>query len=229
MDKLYSNNAKLNELIEGAVGSIEGGNSAEGLTAMIKNAPTGILKASSNHQESRYQPGNQLVTYNGIDDDGNPIQETWGGGVAYITEDSVILRNTESIKYTDKHQLAGQEVKGTYQEDGKFVVDQKNGDVTLFNEYVSDVGFVKGAYGVEANEQGQIGFKLQSSYVLEIPTDMENVTITTKSGVEINLTGGDYVVIDTKKDKVTSVHGCESGWLNKTYKNLEDHMKTLQE
>jgi hypothetical protein len=229
MNQLYSNNARLNELIEGAVSSIEIGSSAEGLTAMIKNAPTGILKASSTHEESRYRPGNQLVTYNGMDADGKPVQETWGGGVADITEDSVILKNVEPIRCAEGHELAGKEVNGTYQEDGKFVVDQENGAVTLFNEYVSDVDFVKGAYGVEATEQWQTGFKLQPSYVLEIPTDMGDVTITTKSGVEINLTGGDYVVIDTKKDKVTSVHGCESGWLDKTYRNLEDHLRTLQE
>tara|TARA_Y100000310_G_scaffold308452_1_gene351572 strand:+ start:290 stop:976 length:687 start_codon:yes stop_codon:yes gene_type:complete len=225
----YANNATLNQRIVDAVSSIESGSPADGLTAMIKNAPAGILKASSTHEETRYRPGNQLVTYNGMDADGNPVQETWGGGVADITEDSVILRNVEPIRYAEGHELAGQEVKGFYDEDGKFHVDQENGKVTLFNEYVSDVEFVKGAYGVEPTETWQEGFKLQPSYAFEIPSDMGDVTITTKSGVEINLTGGDYVVIDAKKDKVTSVHGVEAGWLNRTYKNLEDHLKTLQE
>lgn len=229
MKEIYSNNKTLNDLIEKAIISVEEGKTLEGLTAMIKNSPTRILKASQNHKEKRYCPGNKLVTYNGIDQDGNPVQETWGGGVAEIKEDSVILKNEEPIKYSKEHKLAGSDVKGFYTEDNIFVVDQKNGNETLFNEYVSDVNFVKGAYGILATEKWQKGLKLQPSYVLEIPSELGSVAITTKSGVSINLNSRDYVVIDAKKGKVSSVHGCERSWLNKTYKNLEDHLKTLQD
>lgn len=224
----YSNNQKLEDMISTAVASIEAGTPNTSLTAMVKNSPTYILLASVNHAENRYQPGHQLVTYNGVDKEGNPIQETWGGGVAEIKADSVILRNAEPLRYPEGHELAGKEVRGFYQEDGRFVVDQKNGTTTLFNEYVSDVEFVKGAYGVQATEQLQTGLKLQPSYVMQIPSDIGQVAITTKSGVEINLSGGDYVVIDAKKNKVTSVHGCENSWLGRTYVSLESHLSTLK-
>jgi len=224
----YSNNQKLDDLIQESVSSIEAGKPHAGLTAMIKNSPTYLLLASPNHTESKYQPGHKLVTYNGVDKDGKPIQETWGGGVAEIKDNSVILRNAESVRYPDGHELAGKEVKGFYKEDGTFVVDPKNGTTTLFNEYVSDVEFVKDAYGVQAIEQWQTGLKLQPSYVLQIPSDLGQVAIITKSGVEINLSGGDYVVIDAKKAKVTSVHGCESRWLDKTYVTLDSHLSTLK-
>ncbi len=222
----YTKNKQLNKQINQAVACIEQGD-VDGLTAIIKNTPTHLLKASKQNQETRYQPGNQLVTYNGIDEQGNPIQETWGGGVADIKEDSVILKNAQPIQYPEQHGLAGQDVKGFYDQDGKFVVDQENGKTTLFNEYVSDVEFVKTAYGVEAKPEWQTGYKLQPSYVLQIPQELGNVEIITKQGTEINLTGGDYVIIDSKKGKVTSVHGCEKSWLNKTYINLEDHLKSL--
>ncbi len=222
----YANKEELNTKINEAVASIEQGET-NGLTAMIKNTPTLLLRASEQHEQTRYQPGKQLVTYNGMDEQGNPIQETWGGGVADIKQDSVILKNEQPIQYPEAHELAGQDVKGFYNEDGKFVVDQDNGKTTLFNEYVSDVDFVKGAYGLEAKQEWQKGFKLQPSYMLQIPEETGDVAIITKSGTEINVTGGDYVIIDSKKGKVTSVHGCEKSWLEKTYIDLEEHLKTL--
>lgn len=224
----YTNNQKLEDMISIAVASIEAGSPHSSLTAMVKNAPTYILLASVNHTEARYQPKHQLVTYNSVDKDGTPIQETWGGGVAEIKTDSVILKNTEPLRYPKCHELEGKEVKGVYQEDGKFVVDQKGGTTTLYNEYVSDVEFVKCAYGVLATEQLQTGLKLQSSYVMQIPQGIGEVVITTKSGVEINLSSGDYVIIDAPKDKVKSVHGCENSWLDRTYVSLESYLSTLK-
>jgi hypothetical protein len=235
----YSENQDLEGLILGAVSSIESGKPSENLTAMIKNAPTHILLASSSHSEVRYQPGHKLVTYNGIDKDGKLIQETWGGGVAEIKDNSVILKNADPIKYQEGHKLAGQEVKGFYKEDGSFVIDQDkgterlfneyvSGETTLFNEYVSDFDFVKGAYGVHANTSWQTGLKLQPSYVFQIPSEMENVKVATKAGVEISLNGGDYIIIDAKKGKVLSVHGCEKSWLDKTYVSLESHLAGLK-
>lgn len=224
-EKMYSNNKQLDEIIQEAIVQIESGNSTNNLTAMIKKTPTYILLANETHDETRYTPGNQLVTYNGINQDGKPIQETWGGGIAQITEDSVILRNADSIKYPEGHNLAGKEVKGNYNPDGTFVVNQKKGKTTLFNEYVSDTNFVKNAYGKNATTVWQEAFKLEPSYVIQIPKNLENVDIKTNSGIEINLAGGDYVVIDTKKGKISSVHGCEKTWLDKTYVGLEAYMK----
>jgi hypothetical protein len=235
----YSKNQKLEELILDAISSIESGKPNENLTAMVKNTPTHILLASPDHDEYRYQPGHTLVTYNGIDKDGNLIQETWGGGVAEIKENSVILKNAEPIKYKEDHKFAGQEVKGFYKKDGTFVIDQEkgtdrlfneyvSGETTLFNEYVTDFDFVKDAYGVSATTEWQSGLKLQPSYVFKIPSEMENVKVATKAGVEISLTGGDYIIIDSKKGKVISVHGCEKSWLDKTYVPLERYLSSLK-
>jgi hypothetical protein len=225
----YANEKKLDDMIQEAVASIEQGKPVSDLTAMIKNAPTGMLLASALHDTARYMPGNKLVTYNGVDKDGKPIQETYNGGVAVLTENSVILRSAEPIRYPEGHKLAGVDVLGEYNTDGTFVVDQNNGNTKLYNEYVSDVDFVKGAYGVTATEKWQTGLKLAPSYVMQIPNDLESVVITTKNGVGITLAGGDYVVIDTKKGKVTSVHGCESGWLDRTYVKLEDQLAKLKQ
>ena len=101
----------LDEFIERTVCAVEQGNTG-GLTAVIKKTPTPILKASENHPETRYCQGSELVTYTGIDEDGSLVQETWGGGVAVIKDDSVILRNADPITYPEGHELAGQEVRG---------------------------------------------------------------------------------------------------------------------
>lgn len=228
MNEIYSNNKELNSMIETAVSSIESNAEMTGLVAMIKNAPTGILKASKEHKELRYRPGERLVTYNGIDEHGELVKETYGGGVAVITEDSVILRNPGAIKFPQFHEMFGKEVRGTYNNEGIFLVDPFQGEEELHNEYVSDVGFVKGAYGIEATTTWQTGFKLQPSYVMKIPEEMDSLKIITKSNIEINLQGGDFVVIDAKKGKVTSVHGVEKTWLKNTYIPLEEHLKSLQ-
>jgi len=78
--------------IQQAILQIEQGQPVTGALKIIKTSPTQMLLAGSGHSENRYRPGNQLVTYNGVDSDGSPIQETWGGGVADIVEGSVILR-----------------------------------------------------------------------------------------------------------------------------------------
>lgn len=222
----YSNNSDLDALIALAVTSIENGNLVEGLSSMLKNQPTHILAASELHEEPRYRIGSKLVTYNGVSEDGMPIQETWGGGVAEIKADSVILSNKEPLKFPKGHPQEGEVVRGTYSEDGIFVVDSNGTDI-LCNEYVSDREFVKGAYGIDASENWQIGLKLAPSYVMQIPEELDSVAIITGSGIEINLTGGDYVIVDVKKGKVSSVHGIERSWLDKTYVDLDTYRASL--
>jgi len=222
----YCNNEKLEDLIIKSIESIK--NEEEpNLEKFLKKPYTGILSASKEHEKKRYIPGNKLVTYNGIDEEGNPIQETWGGGVADINEDSVILKNLEPIKYPEGHELEGLVVKGTYNQDGTFKVDQKNGDEKLFNEYVSDVEFVKNAYGIKPKTKWQKGLKLQPSYALEIPSEMKDIKIKTGDGIEINLNGGDYIIIDAKDGEVKSIHGIEKDWFDKTYVSMEEHVKKL--
>ncbi|MGV8086968.1 MAG: hypothetical protein ACP5N1_05025 [Candidatus Woesearchaeota archaeon] len=229
---VYTNNKQLEELISGAIVSIEKGESIDYVTQMIKQSPTHILKADYTHKEDRYKPGNKLVTYNGMTIEGEPIQETWGGGIAEIKSDSVILTNNTPLTYPEGHQLEGTPVKGTYYLDednnAKFKVDQEKGTEILRNEYVSDVNFVLGSYNVQADTNWKIGFKMAPSHVIAIPTNLENITITTSKGTDIHLNGGDYVIIDMKKGKVDSVHGITSDWLANTYVGLEEYKKTVK-
>lgn len=217
---MYTTNTTLQESIEQAVHTIQEGR-PEGLEAMIKKTPTLILKADESHKTMRYRPGSKLITYTGIDENGQLIKETWGGGEATLDESSVVLKNVEPIKYPEGHTLAGKEVRGRYDRNGEFHIDEE-GEV-LYNEYVSNMDFVRGAYGIEPNIAWKSGYKLDPSYVFEIPKFIGDVTITTASGIDIRLTGGDYVIIDTKKGKVKSVHGCEKNWLKKTYMGLEEY------
>lgn len=219
----HSPDQRLNSLITKSVDAIESGKELEGLEKSIKNTPTGILAASPDHDQTRFQPGEKLVTYNGIDESGNPIQETWGGGVAEINDDSVILKNEEPIRYPEGHKLSGQEVRGDFQPDGIFVVNQDTGNETLFNEYVSDKEFVQSAYGIDASSEWQTRLKLEPSYLFEIPDDVENTVVKTRSGVEINVGPGDYVAIDTKKGKVNSIRGIEKSWKDKTYVSWDEY------
>ncbi len=212
----YSDNSLLNDLIKKNVDLIKDGK-VKGFSVMIKNKPTLILKASKDHLEWRYRPGNKLITYTGVKN-GKLIKETWGGGVVDIKSDSVILKNSEPIKDDN-----GKEVRGYYKEGtSEFVIDSK-GNQFLFNEYVSDVGFVKSAYGVSPSNKWQEGFKRDPSYVFEIPNTVKgygSINVITLDGVKIELSIGDFVVVDTKKGKVQSVHGIKKSWLNKTYKKM---------
>ena len=217
-DTTYCSDPKLNALITQQIQAIQSGNSGATIK-VIKNQPTQLLRASSRHDVYRYRPGSVLITYNGIDNSGQPIQETWGGGTANINEDSVILRNTEPICYPKDYkdpELAGKPVRGYYLLGGTFVVDPKKPYVTLFNEYVSTAEDVRKLYGVDATEEWQEALKLSYSYVFKIPEGFKDVFID-PNDKNIKLSSGDYVVIDAKDGKVTSVHGIEASWFDKTY------------
>ena len=222
----YANNETLDNLILGAVASIEQGTPASYLTLMIKQTPTYILKADPAHKETRFRPQSQLVTYTGITKDGQLIIETYNGGVTALADDSVILTNDKPITYPEGHELQGTPVKGTYDNDGIFTVDQKNGKDTLRNEYVSAVKWVKDNYGVTATTEWKVGFKLKPSYIMQIPSDLEKVVIKISNGREETREGGDYVVIDSKEGKVNSVHAIEKKWLADTYVTIEEYNKS---
>jgi len=225
----YSTNPELNQSISEAINHINsGGDPAElGLEKRIKNAPTFIMRASADQPQKRYQPGSKLLTYTGVDAAGNLIKETYNDGVADITEDSAILKNEAPIVYPEGHDLAGEQVKGYYEDDGSFVVDQENGDTYLYNEYVSTVDKVKNElYGIEANDkEWQAGLKLEPVYTLEV--DMDAVVVT-DGGTEVHITPGGSVVINTKKGKATSIQGIAAEWLDKTYILWDEYQENIK-
>lgn len=206
----YSSNERLNTFIKEAVEHIQSGSTPEGAVKMKKNSPTGILKADPTNPQKRYQPGGKLVTYTGMDQDGNLIKESYGGGVADVKENSVILQNREPRRYPADFKdpsLAGKEIKGRYNDDGTFVVDPK-GDTFLYNEYVSDSDFVKGAYGVDVNKEDltwSTAIKLDPSFVIRNP-GIEGAEIIGKTGVKNELFKDSYIVFDARtKNGVTTV------------------------
>jgi len=216
----YCNNPKLEEKIKIIVTALEQGLTDEQLEQlrikkMIKATPTFILKANNKEgTPKRYQPGNQLVTYiDEFDKNSNPKIEAGDYATANIKKDSVILSNGP-IYYPKGHKYEGQQVKGFYDENGYFTVDQKNGTDLLNNEYVSDINFVKNAYGVDAKPTWEKGYKLDPSYLIQINNPDETGLIGKN---KIRLETGGYIAIDTKKGKVVSVHAISKTDLEKTY------------
>lgn len=228
----YSPDPKLDELVMKAMQIIdEGGDTiAAGLEKRIKATPTFIMRASETQPQRRYQPGNRLLTYTGVDVDGRLIKETYKDGVSEVGTDSVILKNEAPITYPEGHERAGEQVKGYYNDDGEFVIDQENGDTYLYNEYVSNVAKVRDElYGVEANDQEwQSGFKLEPVYTFKIPDEIEDKVILTDGGTEVRPGDGGSVVINTKKGKTTSVQAIAEDWLEKTYVPWDEYQERLR-
>ncbi|MBI3032811.1 hypothetical protein HYY69_05015 [Candidatus Woesearchaeota archaeon] len=124
-------------------------------------------------------------------------------------------------------------MRGSFAEDGTFVVgdhrDQSKGEL-LCNEYVSDTGFVTTAYGVEPTTRWKRGLKLAPSFVLEVPQHADDTVVTDPflaKSPEVRVYAGDYVVLDVKKGKVFSVHGCKRTWLEETFVDYAKHMQNL--
>ena len=116
---------------------------------------------------------------------------------------------------------------GEYQADGKFIVDQDNGKDVLRNEYVSDVKFVKGAYGADATTEWQVGFKTDHAYVFKISEEVGDVAIMDPfqdNDVEMNITTGASVVMQTSKGKVIGVAGVAQADLERTYTDMAEYL-----
>ncbi len=222
----YSSNLELEVLIQLAILKIESGTAYNHVQKVIKKTSTDVLLADAGHAEARFRPGATLTTYTGVDTDGNPIKETYGGGVAQIKEGSVILRYPHSLTYPKGHKLEGQAVRGYFNDANEFIISP-DGDTELHNEYASDVAFVHGAYGITATVTWQSGFKLLPGFALQIPADTGTVIIKTASGVEINVKDDDFVIIDTKKGKVSSVHAIAQDWFERTYGDYEAYVSSL--
>ncbi len=236
----YSTNAELNARIKQAIDHINSGSDPAELSLekRIKNAPTYIMRASADQPQKRYQPGSKLLTYTGVDAGGQLIKETYNDGVTEISDNSAILKNEAPILYPEGHEMAGEQVKGYYEDNGEFVVDQVQGDTFLYNEYVSTVDKVRDElYGVEANDQEwQAGLKLDPVYTFAVPEDnmaplddgKVGVEIITDGGKKIRVYSGGSAVINTKKGKATSVQGIAAEWLDKTYIPWDEYQESLK-
>ena len=227
-------NKKLNALLDEVETAIENDNlgvlKSLGFKKMIKITETEIRKADQNSKEMRYKPGNKLITYTGIDDKGKPSRETWNNGIANIEEDSVILSNGP-IKYPKGHKYEGQVVKGFYNENGEFTIDQKKGTKILKNEYVSDVNYVKKAYGIDATTKLQKAVKLISSYVKKVGGDIledgEDYIMIGKANIKVDR--GGYIIVNVdetgEKPKFMGVAGITKEYLRSTYRDYDEYIK----
>jgi len=251
VDLKYSNNVELEALISSAISCVESGtpnNTGIEIYKVIKKTPTFLLAPNNQHKEERFHIGAKLVTFNGVDKNGKLIRETWDDGVAVLNDNSVILRNENPITYPDGHALAGQVVKGRYLKaqdhkeweqiekealaSGKvadpneilFEIDQ-NGPDMLFNEYVSDTGFVKDNYGIEVTTEWQKALKLEPSYAVHIPDDF--LEVKNAENLKISVQTGDYVMLSVKKGAVNDVFAITEDWLDQTYKDYDQHLEDL--
>jgi len=219
--------AELDEQVATAVEAINRGEEPTNASKYIKIAPTGILLADASHAQPRYWPGSVLKTYV-VEENGNLKDETWGS--PEVKEGTVILSNGP-VKYHGSHPLAGQEVRGRYNPDGTFTIDQANGPDILQNEYLTDVEFVTNPanYGITPTTSWQQRSKTVPNYVIQIDPEAEgDFVVTTKSGTKINITGGDYVVINTKKGKADGQQGVQAAQFNATYVDYAGYMASLK-
>lgn len=228
---------KVKELIDRITSKIIEGEIPEGVEIMIKNAPTYTLNASPDRSESRYRPGSKLYTYTGIDKDGKPIKENYGGGVAEIKANSVIIQNIDPLIYPNDYyieEVRGKPIQGYYNDENEFIPLKSEAGLpegrkfeTLFNEYVSDTTYVADSYGereegksVPIKEGWTTQYKKFPSAIIQNP-GIKHASIVTKGG-RILLEKDGYVVIDFKsvgegKNKIVSTHPIMKEFLEKGY------------
>ena len=155
----------------------------EGIKKLIKSEGTNITLAGG---KNRYAIGKNIITYSSISiKDGviTPDIDVWTNelgslnsekvasltpeeriifeAAVILSKNSVVLSNG-SIQYPEDFEiegLRGLDVKGTYQEDGSFIIDQEEGKDILQDEYISNREFIEKVYQIIPTETTQMGYK----------------------------------------------------------------------
>jgi len=220
----YSSNETVDRLARSVVSAIEdakgGEPSFEGLSVeKMRKMATLALKADASNVEKRHQPGNRLRTY--VFKDGVLKEETENKEVL-VGEGHTIYRNTDPLVYPEDwsvEALRGTPVRGHYEDDGTFVVEE-NGSETLYNEYVtSNPDHPMKKYGiVPVIGEWTEGLAQIPSYLVQIPEGVGEVTVRTKGGKLISVASGDFLVVDDLGNGSTSVQAIEKGFKERTYK-----------
>jgi|GEM_PF-835497 len=225
----YCDNPIVEALIVSAVDALEAGSDPAGTRKVIKRVRTGIFSASPDNEEARYRPGSTLVTYSSVDKEGNLILLGGPGQKALIENDSVILRNEYPIRYPAGHPLADRVVRGDYQPDGTFVIDQTTGKDRLFNEYISGRDYVRDEFGMDPTPEWQFCRKLFPSFALAMPDSVEGDVLIRFQDMTTPVHASDWVLLDARKSEVTSVRGIEDYWFKRTYLDYAEHIYAVDE
>ena len=181
---------------------------------------------SSSKLKGRYLPNEEIITTNGVVYNEktkvyDTIIDVWNDELGSISkekmeslsdeelkivkagmtikEDTVILSNGD-VKYPDDApdiELRGLSVKGFYQKDGSFIIDQEKGTDTLQDEYLSNVSYVKDAYDVKASHIPVMAVKGGKSYAFQQAPD----TTTDSKGNTWEISKPiAYIIINTDKN-----------------------------
>lgn len=186
--------------------------------------PTGILLASETHYEERYRPGSKHITW--IMEANGLKNETYGAESSDITPSSVILKNIDPLRYPDGHSLAGQIVMGKYQ--GEIFIPDPNGTEMLYNEWISDLQYVKDIYGVDATLEWQKEFKKVPTFVLQIPYFFGEINLVTAKEKRFSLSGGSYVGLQPKSasdNTLVDIYPIQEEQFDTTYMPFSDFLR----
>ncbi len=238
----YSPDPALNARMADLVEAINGGESP--LEVYVKTALTDLRLPDAKDASPRFRfwdgsgKGGKLNTYTGVDKN-NKLAEEVKYGRAQIKSDTVILRNTEPVRYSADHKLAGEIVFGYFKNNGKFVIKQKpdglisktlvsagyrNQREALYNEWTSDLAFTDKSYGGGLTKQWQARPKLDPVHMLPVTQDMGKVAIYSESGIQMDVAPGGAIGFVAKVGKpVHAWNVIEQQWLGDTYKPLANY------
>lgn len=196
-----SEDLELNNFLVNVVESISKGDvpQNEGWALFKKGSPTGVLPVSENNLRPRHRPDTVLTTYKGatLDSSGNLILDTENDpkyGNTLLTTEHAVLRNEQPIRYPVGHKLEGQEIKGYFNYEHKFIVVENPDDPefiksfrsngkelpiieTLYNEYASPTAKdLYGAHVMDPIEEPRItdnvwvmeGFRVEGRKILNL-------------------------------------------------------------
>lgn len=183
------------------------------------------MKASESNGEHRFKVGNMLRTYV-INKHTGEIEEEVKYGRKILTDKHTIYKKRDPLFYGSNHpdpSKRGFPVMGHFEEDGTFTEDPM-GSEQLHNEYATDdVNHPVNKYGITpVSQRWQDAFAKIPSYLVEIPAEIGKVTVISTHGTKIEVSGGDFVVVDDFGGGKIGVQAIERSIAQKTYSAWED-------
>ena len=226
-----------------------------GVEKVIKKAETKITLAAKNTINERHRHGKTIITYSSVPSDSSiktPNIDVWTDKLGSVDSDRfgsmseeekkellsqvtldeskehVVLSNGD-VLYPDDYdipELRGKPVKGFYQENGEFVIDQENGTDTLQDEYISNVSYVKDVYQIDPTISEQTAYKAFPAYAF-VPSNP--VVLGGNKKWEYGGDISDRIVISTKKGgMIAGSSVVRPQAYSESYKNWDEYMSELK-
>jgi len=198
---------------------------------VIKTANVRATGVGAEDSDSLYEVGMPVITYNGIDENGQPVKEIsqWNDGTAVqLKEDAVVY--SQDYPILDEN---GEALMGDYNEAGEFIPNP-NGSVALYNVWTSNVEHAEKNYGITPTTKTQVVSKLD---LIKNVEDLEQYsayavilksgTVITSDGKDFNFNAKDAAVIDSNDDEMT-IKGIERTIFDATYTSFETMKKKIE-